>query len=114
MEEMYPEGIHRSIAELPDDTNKKILARIMHTVLGDAIEDIRFDKEDSRVVNVDGCHHTYIALATPVVLKNSTYPIGTIIGDEDCGVEEEWVKALGWKSKWGKNCEPLEGEDGDY
>jgi hypothetical protein len=32
--------------------------------------------------------------------KIGCFPVGTVIGDEECGMDEDWVKALGWTSKY--------------
>ena len=118
VEELYPEGLCTELYGLPDDDIRKIIARAVYAQLAgdfseahprDAIEDVRFT-DDPRVVDVSTCGHGYTALGKPVRRGNQIFPIGTIIGEEDGGVDPVWVQALGWKSRYGKNVEP----SGDY
>ena len=36
-----------------------------------------------------------------------------MIGDEDCGLEVEWKKILGWNSRYQMGGDVSDGDDGD-
>ena len=105
-EQLYPGGIHYTLNDLADDDIKKVIARRVYAVVNDPVNEVEFNEDDPRVVFVETCGHGFIALGAPVKMDNRTYPIGTVIGEEDYGVDSRWVKALGWKSRYGLNVEP--------
>ena len=117
-EDLYPNGIHYSLAGLLDDDIIKIIAQRVHIQLKEVfdnhrsyVDDVVIDKDDPRVCNIHTCKNSYVALAQPVECPMGPAPIGLLIGGEDCGgLDPAWVNTLGWKSKYGKDVEPL----GDY
>ena len=104
-EQLYPGGIHYTLNDLADDDIKKVIARRVYAVVNDPVDEVEFNEDDPRVVFVETCGHGFFALGAPVKMDNRTYPIGTVIGEEDYGVDSRWVKALGWKSRYGLNVE---------
>ena len=101
-----------------DDDIIKIIAQRVHIQLKEVfdnhrsyVDDVVIDKDDPRVCNIHTCKNSYVALAQPVECPMGPAPIGLLIGGEDCGgLDPAWVNTLGWKSKYGKDVEPL----GDY
>ncbi len=106
---LYPQGIHVSIWELPDDDVGKCLAMVLRNPMAnehdsDNIDSIDIIPEDDRVAFVGTCGHGFYHLAKQV---------GTCIREEDEGIERAWMKILGWNNPYQKDGAKMEDEDNE-
>ena len=62
------------------------------------VSDVKYVADnEKRVAFVSTPSHGYFVLATNF---NAQDVIGVIIGEEDCGVEDKWVRTLRWSSAY--------------
>ena len=60
--------------------------------------DIEICRDDPRIAFISTTRYSYFVL----VKAFYDHPIGTIIGDEACGVDEVWQERLKWKGEFSK------------
>ena len=110
-EKLYPQGIHVSIWKLPNNDVRKRLAMVLRNPFAtdddDNINSIEILPEDDRIAFVETCGHGFFHLIKQV----GTHTIGTCIGEEDEGIERDWIKILEWNNPYSKNGAKMEDEE---
>jgi len=111
-DKLYPQGIHVSLWKLPNNDVRKRLAMVLRNpfaqdIASGNINSIEILPEDDRVAYVETCGHGFFFLTKQV----GTHPIGNCIGDEDEGIEREWMKMLDWNKQYQKDGKKMEDEE---
>jgi len=111
---LYPQGVHVSIWKLPNSDVRKRLAMVLRNPIAKEDDSININSieilpEDDRVAFVETCGHGFFHLTKQV----GTHPVGTCIGEEDEGIEREWIKILGWNNPYQKDGAKMEDEDNE-
>ncbi len=88
----YPNGIHSSVKAGTEEY--QLAQAYLHFEGVDEVDEVAMASLE--VACVSTTKHGWYILRK----KHGSFPIGTVIGDEEGGMDEMWVKALGWTSKY--------------
>jgi len=109
-DDLYPGGIHYGMWETPETDPERVLIDAFLALY----PTIRYIEgagttEDERVALLTTAGHAFFILTTTTM----GFPAGYMIGDEDCGLEVEWKKILGWNSRYQMGGDVSDGDDGE-
>jgi len=113
-EDLYHEGIHKTLWVRPAEDAERILvlkiARL-YPQMGD-IDGISLNSSDDRVSFVATTNHGYLVLNRAIKFEDDDFPAGFVIGEEDRGMDSEWKRRMGWASRWAKDGDRSDDDDG--